>query len=287
LFYRKFVPALVLVLALTLPALAQPADPVALVNGQPITRAEFLTALEQSAGAQILDRLIAVHLLQQANQKDKLVEAKEIDQEVAGIRGQFPGEAEFLSALKQNGLTLDSLRQQIEAKLTMDRLAIKGITVTDEEIAQYFQDNEQALGEPEQVHARHILVATEEEAKKVVEDLQAGGDFALLAAARSKDPGSQGNGGDLGYFRRGELVPEFEQVAFALKPGETSAPVQTQFGWHVIKVEDHKASVPAALEAKKDEIRAILVQQKTKEPAQVLTELRAQNEVKTLWQQPE
>lgn len=274
---------LLFVLSLAFPAWAASVDPVAMVNGEPITRAEFMAVLEQVAGPQILDRMITVRLLRQANKRENLVSAQEIDREFASIRGQFPGEPEFLTALKQNGLTPDTLRQEIEAKLTLERLAVKGVNVTDEEIAQYLQENQEQLGQPEEVRARHILVTTEEEAKKVVEELKAGGDFAQIAAARSQDPGSKDQGGDLGYFRQGELVPEFEKVAFELKPGEISAPVKTQFGWHIIKVEDHKAAVPATLEAKKDQIRETLLKQKAKEPSEVLAELRSQGEVKVLW----
>ncbi len=282
-FMRKVVLPLLLGLSLAVPALAAPADPVAVVNGEPITRAEFLATLEQAAGAQILDRLITVRLLLQANQKQSLVPAKDVDQEFANLKAQFPSEAEFLTALQTNGLTPDTLRQQIEAKLVLDRLAVQGITVTDEEVAKYFQEHQAELGQPEEVRARHILVDTEEEAKKLVEELNAGGDFAKLAAERSKDPGSQGNGGDLGFFRRGELVPEFEQVAFALKPGEVSAPVKTQFGWHVIKVEEHKAAVPATLEGKREEIRATLLKQRTKPSSDIVSELRSKGDVKVLW----
>ncbi|MDI6870407.1 MAG: peptidylprolyl isomerase [Bacillota bacterium] len=281
---HKLVLPLLVALSLAVPALAEPVDPVAVVNGEPITRAEFISTLEEVAGAQILDRMITVRLLLQANKKEKLVAPEEIDREFADVRAQFPAETEFLAALKANGLTPDSLRQQIEAKLVLDRLAVKGVTVSDEEIAQYFEQNQEELGEPEQVRARHILVTEEEEAKKLIEELKAGADFAKLAAEHSKDPGSQGHGGDLGFFRRGELVPEFEAVAFALKPGEVSSPVKTEFGWHVIKVEEHKAAVPATLAAKREEIRSILLKQKTKQPSEVLAELRTESEVKILWQ---
>jgi foldase protein PrsA len=281
--------ALLLVFGLLLaatPALAAaaPADPVASINGESITRADFLAALEQTAGAQILDRLISVRLLLQANQKDHLVETKEIDQEYNQVRSQFPTEAEFQVALKNNGLTVASFRQQVEVKLVLDRLSVKGLTVSEEEFAGYFKEHEAELGQPEEVRARHILVATEDEANKIGEELKAGADFAKLAAEQSKDPGSQSRGGDLGFFRRGDLVPEFETVAFALKPGEISAPVKTQFGWHVIKVEEHKAAVPATLEGSREQIRTALLKQKTRQASDVITELRNQGEVKILWQ---
>lgn len=282
-FKRKVVLALLMGLLITLPAAAAPADPVAVVNGEPVSRAEFLSALEQAAGAQVLERLVNLRLLLQANQKDHLVSAQDIDQEFNQLKGQFPTEVEWQAALKSNGLSVANLRQQVEAKLILDRLTVKDATATDEEIAKYFQEHQEELAQPEEVRARHILLATEEEAKKVVEDLKAGADFAKLATERSKDPGSQAQGGDLGFFRRGDLVPEFEQVAFALKPGEVSSPVQTQFGWHVIEVEEHKAPVPATLEGSREKIREALVKQKTKQATQVLSELREKSDVKVLW----
>lgn len=263
--------------------LAAPADPVAVVNGEPISRSEFLGTLENLAGAQILDQMISVRLLLQASRKDGLVDDADVEQELAKLKGQFPTEEEFQAALASNRLTLEGLKEQIRARLALDRLAVKGLTVSEEEIAQYFKENEEQLGEPEQVRARHILVKTEAEAQQVIDDLKAGGDFAALAAQRSQDPGSKDNGGELGFFRRGELVPEFEQAAFALKPGEISAPVQTQYGWHVIQAEEHKAAVPATLEAKRDEIREVLLKQKTKQPSEVLSELRAASKIEVLW----
>lgn len=99
----------------------------------------------------------------------------------------------------------------------------------------------------EEISARHILVNTEEEANVVVQQLADGGDFAQLAQEKSIDPGSA-NGGDLGYFTTGQMVAPFELAAFALEIGEISAPVQSQFGWHVIKLEDRRSQVPPTLE---------------------------------------
>jgi peptidyl-prolyl cis-trans isomerase C len=90
------------------------------------------------------------------------------------------------------------------------------------------------------VHARHILVPTEEEAKKIEDQLKKGADFAELAKKESKDPGAS-DGGDLGFFTKEQMVPEFSKVAFELEPGKISDPVKTQFGWHIIKVEEKRA----------------------------------------------
>ena len=105
----------------------------------------------------------------------------------------------------------------------------------------------------EEVHARHILVATEDEAKAVAEEIAAGADFAETAKARSTGP-SGPRGGDLGWFAKGAMVPEFADAAFALKPGEVSAPVQTQFGWHVIKLEDRRVKPAPTFEEMREEL---------------------------------
>ena len=100
----------------------------------------------------------------------------------------------------------------------------------------------------EEVRARHILLATEEEALVVKAELEGGRDFAELAREKSTDPSAQQNGGDLGFFSRGMMVPPFEAAAFVLEVGATSEPVQSDFGWHVIKVEDKRAGQPPSLE---------------------------------------
>ena len=102
----------------------------------------------------------------------------------------------------------------------------------------YEEASKQITGEKE-VHARHILVETEDEAKAIAEELKKGADFAELAKKKSKDPGAS-DGGDLGFFTKEQMVPEFSAVAFALEPGKISDPVKSQFGWHVIKVEEKR-----------------------------------------------
>lgn len=281
---RALLLSVMLSLVLSASVAAAPPDPVALVNGEPISRSEFLGVLEQVAGAQILDRLITIRLLLQANRRDHLVEAQEIDQEFSAIKGQFPGEAEFAAALKDNGLTSETLRQQIEAKLVLERLAVKGITVTEQEIASYFAEHQNELDEPELVRASHILVASEEEAKQVLSELANGADFGKLAAERSLDPGSRERGGELGLFARGEMVPEFEEAAFATQPGGLSGPVKSQFGWHVIKVSERKPPVPATLDSSRQRIQQLLLKQKTRADADVLAELRSQGEIKVYWE---
>jgi peptidyl-prolyl cis-trans isomerase C len=117
----------------------------------------------------------------------------------------------------------------------------------------YDEAIKQAKSEPE-VQARHILVPTEEEAKAIVAQLKAGADFAALAKEKSKDPSAAINGGDLGYFTKDMMVPEFAEVAFKLDKGQISDPVKSQFGWHVIEVEDKRTKPTPTFEELKPQI---------------------------------
>jgi len=135
-----------------------------------------------------------------------------------------------------------------------------GPTITPEAINAVYQKDYANKPGVEEVHARHILVPTEDEAKKIIVELKAGADFAKLAAQYSKEPGAADRGGDLGFFTAGDMVPEFSNAAFALKVGTYSTtPVHTQFGWHVIKVEERRAAPPQTLEQATPEIRQMLI----------------------------
>jgi peptidyl-prolyl cis-trans isomerase C len=133
-------------------------------------------------------------------------------------------------------------------------------TVTDAALkAKYDAEIANKPGE-EEVHAQHILVPTEDAAKKIIEQLKKGADFATLAKSESKDPGAQ-NGGDLGFFKKTDMVPEFATAAFALKPGEfTQTPVKTQFGYHVIKLIERRAAPPQTFDEAKEQLRQELIQ---------------------------
>jgi peptidyl-prolyl cis-trans isomerase C len=120
----------------------------------------------------------------------------------------------------------------------------------------------------EEVHARHILVATEAEAKEIAERLKKGEDFATVAKEKSKDPSAEG--GDLGFFSRGQMLKPFEDAAFALEVGQISEPVQTQFGWHIIKVEEKRKKPLPTFDDVKDTIMSQLTQQKTQQTVREL-----------------
>ncbi|MDX3808452.1 peptidylprolyl isomerase [Bosea thiooxidans] len=126
--------------------------------------------------------------------------------------------------------------------------------VTEEAAKKLYEDTTKAMAPEEEAHARHILVETEDQAKAVEERLKKGEDFAKVAADVSKDPGSGKEGGDLGWFTKDRMVPEFAEAAFKLKKGEVSAPVKSQFGWHVIKLEDKRTKPLPEFSAVKPQI---------------------------------
>lgn len=134
--------------------------------------------------------------------------------------------------------------------------------VTEDEVKARYEKEIAALPKQEEVNARHILVKTEEEAKAIIADLDAGKDFIELAKEKSTDP-NKSEGGDLGYFSKGRMVPEFEEAAFAMEKGAYSKiPVQTQFGFHVIKVEDKRDAAPPAYETVAQQVRQLVMRDK-------------------------
>ncbi|MGD0531135.1 MAG: peptidylprolyl isomerase [Methyloceanibacter sp.] len=140
--------------------------------------------------------------------------------------------------------------------------------VSEEDAKKVYDEKISSVKPEEEIHARHILVSTEAEAKEIAERLKKGEDFATLAKEKSKDPSAEG--GDLGFFGRGQMLKPFEDAAFALEVGQISEPVQTQFGWHIIKVEEKRMRPLPTFDEVKDTIISQLTQQKAK---QTLTEL--------------
>lgn len=146
---------------------------------------------------------------------------------------------------------LANLERQVVLQSFMEQKAKK--LVTDQQLKDTYAKKIGTLKNQEEVKARHILVSSEEEAKEIYKRLKKGEDFEKLAKEKSKDPGSAPKGGDLDYFTKDRMVPEFANAAFALKKGDVSEPVKTQFGWHVIKVEDkRKVRIPSFDELKEE-----------------------------------
>ena len=225
---------------------------VATVNGVPITQAD-LDRQYALLPPQYKDAVTTDILLNQSLQEELLVQEaqaqgitvsdEEIDEMIEFITAQNSLTAEQLAEqLAEVNLTMDYLRDFYERKFLLTKLlnktVISSIEVSAGEIEQYYEENQAVFESKESVEASHILVNTSEEAEAIIAELEAGADFAELAIEKSIGPSSV-KGGQLGYFGRGEMVPTFEDAAFALEAGEISGPVKTQFGYHVIKVTDN------------------------------------------------
>jgi foldase protein PrsA len=154
------------------------------------------------------------------------------------------------------------LKQDLKNYLTIKQLLEPQIEITEEEMKTYFDENKDSFAEAEQIKASHILVPDEKTANEVKQKLNDGGDFAELAKDYSTDESTKDSGGDLGYFSKGTMVSEFEDVAFGLAVDQVSKPVKTEFGYHIIKVEAKKKAKEANYNDSKEEIKETLVDQK-------------------------
>jgi peptidyl-prolyl cis-trans isomerase C len=218
-------------------------DPVvARVNGVDIRQSDLALA-EEDLGADmqsvspearrehLISYLADIIMVNQAAEKKKLADNPEFKRRLAFLRNKL----------------LMGYELQEEAKSA----------VNDEALRQTYNDAVKTMGGQEEVRARHILVDSEDEAKTLLDQIKGGADFATLAKEKSKDPGAA-EGGDLGYFTKDQMVPEFADVAFKMYPGQLSNPVKTQFGWHIIKLEDKRTKQPPEFDKVKDQIEAYL-----------------------------
>ena len=254
--WRSLGLAVGLSLALLAGAHAEEDKVVATVNGQPITESELKIAITD------LDpqfaRLPAEQ--QRAAALSALIELRVMaDEAVAKGLDKDPNFQLRMAMLNQRALHSEVVDKEVSK------------SITDEEIRARY-DKEIAAQPPEnEVHARHILVKTKEEADDIIKQLDGGADFEKLAGEKTEDPSGKTSGGDLGYFGAGQMVPEFEKAAFALEPGSyTKEPVQSQFGWHVIKVEDKRAKQPPAFDDVKEQLRNVVLREKYFELAKKL-----------------
>lgn len=163
---------------------------------------------------------------------------------------------------------LENIKRTMLAQEAM-REVIKTIEITDDEAKKFYDGNQKSFMQPERVRASHILVSDDKVLAKVQEELKAGKSFDVLAKEFSIDPGSAANGGDLGEFPKGVMVPEFEKAAFGLKnPGDLSEPVKSQFGWHIIKLGEHIPESVMPFEQVKSHIVQDLKDKKTQDVLQ-------------------
>ncbi len=234
---------------------------VAKVNDSEITKTELYDYLVEQGGEQALDALISEKIVETEIAKQNIeISDEEIEENLAEMQDYYGGEEELNNAIASYGYTLDDIKDNIVTNLQLEKILEPYIEISDEDISAYFEENKESLNEVEQVKASHILVETKEVADEVVTKINQGGDFAELAKEYSIDTSNSGNGGDLGYFARGRMVPEFEAAAFSAEVGEISDPVESEFGFHIIKVEDKKEAKEANLADLKEDIRKTLFQ---------------------------
>ena len=271
---------------------------VALVNGTAITRISFqqevkaVQAQIRQSGKQvdaeifekiqreILDELIDSELLYQASQKEGLkISSADIEKEILNVRRRFPSEKAFQRGLEKLGMTMDEMKEKLIKSLTIETFITQHITrdisVAETEIRNFYDSRPELFESPEYVRASHILITVPDEAEpsvkkaaqnklKEIEDrLKNGEDFAELALKYSDGP-SKDNGGDIGFFERGE-VKAFEDAAFDLPTGQISSIVKTRFGYHLIKTTDRMQDPPIPYQTAQYDIRKKLELEKSKQ----------------------
>ena len=280
------------------PMPAELPDVLARVNGQEVKRSDFdllVRNIELSRGPipterrdevlrAALNQLVEYTLLQQEAKTRKVtVSDAEVNERIKQMQGQFPTEEAFKKALSARDMSIDRLRDDARVDMVITRMVEDEVATaqppTDAECKDYYDKNPDKFKLGEAVRASHILILADEKADEATKKkaraqieavnkrVKAGEDFAQLAKEHSQD-GSAAQGGDLDFFGRGRMVPPFEQAAFALKPGEVSDIVTSQFGYHIIKVTDRRTESTIPFDDQLQErLRQILTEQKKQEKA--------------------
>jgi peptidyl-prolyl cis-trans isomerase C len=245
-------------------AKADPARVVARVNGQPITEADLAVAAEDPA--------LSIPGTDEAQKRDILLNY------VADLKlGAKAAEDAKLASGPDFGRRLAYVRDKLLVDEYLEQQVKKA--VTPEAVRKVYDDTTKEMKPEEEVRARHILVESEDEAKKVAARVKGGEDFAKVAADVSKDPGSKSEGGELGFFTKERMVAPFAEAAFKMEPKQISDPVKTQFGWHVIQVEEKRTKPIPPLEEMKEQIEQYLTRKAQQE---TVLALRAGGKVERL-----
>lgn len=254
--------SLALIASGLLASAAHAQDPVvARVNGKPVLDSDLKLAeteigsdLGSLAGLQrrrvLIEFLIETQLLAEAANEKKIASP--------------PAQATNKEYWERRGLR-DAYFEQVIAG-----------SVDDKEVKAFYDENVGSQKPQDEVKARHILVDTKQKAQELSQKIKGGADFAELAKQNSGDPGSKEQGGDLGFFVRGQMVPQFEEAAFSLKPGEVSEPFETQFGWHIVKVDTRRERTVPPYEAIKDRLKGAVIHYKAQ---QIVLELRSKAKI--------
>ena len=209
-----------------------------------------------------MDNLVRFEIYKQdAESKGIKISDKDVDGEYKKMVDMYGGEEKLQAALKENNLTMERMREYMKTNLLMrqyQQKMLKDLEPTEEELKKYYDSHKDEFKTAE---ASHILVKTKEEAETIKKELDGGADFAKLAKEKSLDTGSAQNGGSLGQFSPGQMVKEFDDKVFSMKPGEISDPVKTQFGYHIIKLE----KISSDFKSTKDAVKQAVIQEKFKE----------------------
>jgi len=288
---------------------------VARVNGEAIERWEFDSAvrrIEARAGGPVppdkrdevlrgvLDQLVAYHLLAQESRARKIeIADADVEAQLGQIRGSYPTDQAFQQGMAAQGLTLDQVRKQARTNLLVQKVidaeVASKIAVQDAEVSAFYQQNLERFKQGDSVHASHILIGLPQsptveqrtqaktKAQTVLKQVRGGGDFAALARAESTDQGSAPNGGDLGFFAKGQMTPAFEQAAFTTKPGAVSGVVETPFGFHIIKVHARRGPRTAPLTEVGGQIKNFLEQgQREQKLEQFVEQVKTKSKIEIL-----
>lgn len=284
----------ILVSAMFLTGCGAGSDTVAKVNGDKISVEEFskdFNIIRQNYEAQygpefldqegpdgetmgevlkenVLDKLIVEEIIMQKAEEEKFIATdEEVNEEVKGFKEMVGGKEGFDSFLEANDMDEEYFKSGIKKELTVEKYRekfIEGLKLEDKDLKEHYEANKNQY---ETIKASHILVEKEEEAQEILKELEGGAEFAKLTE-KSIEPDAAEREGDLGYFGRGQMVPEFEEAAFKLKVDEISAPVKSEHGYHIIKVTDKKDSFDQV----KEEVKADLENEKFAENLEKLKE---------------
>lgn len=236
---------------------------VASVDGSDITKDDVYNLLADQNGAAAVDTLITEKIIdKEAEKEDIKITAKQVNQELDDLKEQYGGEDTFNQTLEASGVSLSSLKEDIKKNKEIEELLRPSIKITEKEMKEYFNENKDSFAQAAQVKASHILVDDEKTAKEIKEKLDKGEDFTTLAKKYSTDTATSESGGELGYFEEGTMTDEFDKKAFSMKKGEISDPVKTDYGYHIIKVEDVKEAKQASYKDSKAQVKEAIFNEK-------------------------
>jgi peptidyl-prolyl cis-trans isomerase C len=239
--------------------------------------------LERSFLVQDIDRELA---LAEADRLGVAIAPEEVEAALQGYRRDYPAGA-FDEMLRSRGLDLETWRGELKEELLMEKVIKQAVyskvTVSDKEVGDYFREHREEFDRPAQVRARQIVVATEAEGQRILGLLRQGESFEEVARKYSLSPDAE-QGGDLGFFARGEMPPEFDAVVFTLPAGRLSDLVKSEYGYHIFRVEERREAVRLTLDAVQDDIRQKLVGEKEEQAYHDwLQDLRTRATIEVNW----